>query len=244
MTQVFSEHHEEDPPTFMLYTNPGDRVSGLRTIEWCRLCGWWKATDFYDREIRVTLPFAIRRVVEGAAGSLRELDLSDLNLPLDEVRKYLVAKYKSRFEMNPRLFEHTVGSVFRSLGYEALVTAYSGDEGIDVVLEKDSRQIGVQVKCTKRSINVEQIRSLVGALVLKGMTEGIFITTSSFQRGGKRTTALGKVRGYRIKLVDAPRFYDALKLAQAASVPENMREGAGEYFRKMKILSDEPPLYW
>lgn len=234
MTTMFSEHHDNDPAgdAKLNESRLSDRVSGRRTIEQCTLCGWWKAIDQYDRQIRVTLPHATRRVVMGAAGSLKELDLEDLTLPVDEVRRYLVARYESRFKIHPRLLDETVGSVFRSLGYDAVVTAYSGDGGIDVVLEKDGRQLGVQVKCTKRSISVEQIRSFVGALVLKGATEGIYVTTSRFQSGGEGTADLAKIRGYRVKLMDAPKLYDALKLAQRTSPPNFAHEQAAGYFQR------------
>jgi restriction system protein len=54
------------------------------------------------------------------------------------------------------MFEETVASVFRSLGYDATVTAYSGDGGIDVILHKGEERIGVQVKRYRNSISVEQ----------------------------------------------------------------------------------------
>jgi restriction endonuclease Mrr len=38
-------------------------------------------------------------------------------------------------QMNPKLFEDTVASVFQEHGYQARVTGQSGDGGIDVVLD-------------------------------------------------------------------------------------------------------------
>jgi restriction system protein len=113
------------------------------------------------------------------------------------------------------VFEETVASVFRDLGYGARVTAYSGDDGIDVILDGQSdTMIGVQVKRYRNSIQVEQIRSLAGALVLGGLTRGIFVTTSTFQGGADDTAQRLNTRGYQIELMDATRFFDALKIAQ------------------------------
>lgn len=150
----------------------------------------------------------------GAAASLKELDLTDISTPIDEVRDYLTARFESRKTMSPRLFEETVGSVFRDLGWEAQVTAYSGDGGIDVFLEKDEETVGVQVKRVRRGIEVGQIISLAGALLLKGLTKGIFVTTSSFQRGVPETVRILERKGYKIELVDAQKLFDALSLAQ------------------------------
>jgi restriction system protein len=150
----------------------------------------------------------------GAAASLRELDISDISSPIEDIRSYLAAKYERRFTVHPRLFEETVASVFGNLGYKAEVTAYSSDGGIDVILKRAGETIGIQVKRYKDRIKVEQIRSLAGALLLNGLTCGIFLTTSAFRRGANVTTAKYAARGYKLHLLDAPRFYDALKIAQ------------------------------
>ncbi len=126
----------------------------------------------------------------------------------------MTAKYERRFDVHPRVFEETVASVFRDLGYTAEVTAYSGDDGIDIILARGAETVGVQVKRYKNAIEVEQIRSLAGALVLGDMTSGIYVTTSRFRSGAGKAVENFAQRGYRIELIDAGRFYDALKLVQ------------------------------
>jgi hypothetical protein len=182
-------------------------------VDVCPVCGWWTV----QKEWTTAGASVASTRTEGAAGMLRELDLSDIDVPLQEVRSYLAARYERRFDLHPRLFEETVASVFRDLGYGARVTAYSGDDGIDVILDGPRGDtIGVQVKRYKNTIQVEQIRALTGALVLGGMTKGIFVTTSAFQSGANATVRRLDTKGYRIKLVDASHFYDALKIAQRA----------------------------
>jgi predicted helicase len=145
---------------------------------------------------------------------LLELDSVDLAVPVAEIRNYLTEKYESRFQVHPRLFEEVVASVFKDMGYEASITSYSSDGGIDVILQRGFCKIGVQVKRHKNSIKVEQIRSLAGALVLGNLTRGIFVTTSCFQSGVKETLRKYQVRGYKIDLVDAPRFFSALNITR------------------------------
>jgi hypothetical protein len=186
--------------------------SRLRSVFVCPVCGWWKATGYADGD-----DFFYRGqsgYIEGAAASLRDMDLTDISSPITEVRSYLAAKYEKRFTLHPRLFEETVASVFGDIGYSAEATAYSGDDGIDVILKRGEETVGVQVKRYKNTIEVEQIRSLAGALILNGFTRGIFVTTSGFQSGGEPTTEKYKTRGYEIELLDATRFYDMLKIAQ------------------------------
>jgi restriction system protein len=180
----------------------------------CPACGWWRVEEgIFDEGDVPYAPF-VSFALRGAAASLRELDLTDVRTPMEEVRAYLLAKYEARFQVHPRLMEETVASVFGSLGYSVRVTGRSGDDGIDVVLERTGEQIGVQVKRYRKSIEVEQIRSLAGALLLAGLTKGIFVTTSTFQRGALSTADRFVQRGYRIELLDGDGFYSALRLTQ------------------------------
>ncbi|HEX8664311.1 MAG TPA: restriction endonuclease [Beijerinckiaceae bacterium] len=189
----------------------GEDIDDL-ALEVCQTCGWWKAV----RETQRWGPYSdylkmAKCVYEKfcGVGALRNLDLTDVSLPVNEVRSFLLSRYESRYSIDPFLFEKTVGAVFKDLGYETLVTARSGDGGIDVILNKGNENIGVQVKRYKNSIKVEQILSLIGALVDAGIPKGVFVTTSNFQRG-----VYSYAERHRIELLDAGRFYDALKLAQ------------------------------
>lgn len=192
------------------------RKSSDYRIEVCDICGWWKAqNDFGEREERVNPHVASYRCSYGGIGRLRNLDLTDISIPIQEVRDFLTVQFDRRNDLHPRRFEETVASVFRDIGYHTKITAYSGDEGIDIILDGPKRDsIGVQVKRSKNSIEVEQIRAFTGALVLGGYTRGIFVTTSRFQSGASQTAQRASSRGIPIELMDAPRLYDALRLAQ------------------------------
>ena len=187
--------------------SPADLVNGIFI---CPVCGWWVRL-YQDLEYR---PLAYELKVFGAAASLRELDLTDIRTPVAEVTDYLSARYEARFDVHPRLWEETVASVLGSLGYKPRVTGHAPDDGIDIILDGTSDTIGVQVKRYKNAIEVEQIRSLAGALLLGGMTKGMFITTSKFQSGCSKTVEKYQQRGYTIELYDAARFYEALRIAQ------------------------------
>lgn len=86
-----------------------------------------------------------------------------------------------------------------------------------MILESAGVEIGVQVKRYRNRIKVEQIRALAGALVLRGLTKGVFVTTSDFQRGVDTTTRRYAARGIGIELLNSERFYDALRLGQLTS---------------------------
>ncbi|WP_261529015.1 restriction endonuclease [Burkholderia multivorans] len=197
----------------------------------CLNCGWWmvsveeqdlEPTIYWEAHPEDILDDGVHRYSEitGVAGSLRELDLTNIEQPLQDVRDFLTLQYKKRFELHPRLFEETVASVFRDRGFHARVTSYSGDGGIDIILERPGETVGVQVKRYKDAISAEQIRSLAGALFIGGFTKGVFVTTSRFQPGCAEVSALASVRGMAIELLDAPRFFDELKIAQRSRFAE------------------------
>lgn len=120
----------------------------------CPLCGWWKLTEEY-----LAIKDNLWQVFLELAGAIKNFELTDLGVPIDEVRSFLTRKYEHRFQLHPRLLEEVVASVFSDLGYQSICTAYSNDGGIDVVLSGKDEPVAVQVKRYKNKITVEQIRS-------------------------------------------------------------------------------------
>src|SRR5438552_12131267 len=138
----------------------------LDSVRGCTRCGWHMA---WRCEVAVLGPKQIENTrYYAAVASLREFDVSDVNAPLDELGSYLLAKSQARLDVHPRRMEELVASIFSNDGWDVSVTAYSKDGGIDVFLERGTERIGVQVKRYKHVIGVEQVRSLVGALVEHG----------------------------------------------------------------------------
>lgn len=177
----------------------------------CPVCGWWKASGSKGR--KTFREYIIDHYMD--FGILLPFDVSDKSAPINEAFAFLSARYESRHQFHPRLFEETVASVFRGLGYQPQVTAYQKDGGIDIVLVgKDEKQIGVQVKRHKKKITVSQIRELVGVIVLKGYAKGIIVTTSSYTGPAVEEAATSTAIGVPIELLDAKGFLDALNIAR------------------------------
>jgi len=212
----------------------------VRNVVVCPCCGWWYVRQ--DTQQHIIQEWS--HTIEGAHGALKNLDLTNLSIPINEIRLYLCAKYEERFNLHPRLLEETVASVFRDLGYRVRVTGRSGDDGIDVVLDGDKGDtVGVQVKRYRSLIHVEQIRSFAGALVLAGYTKGIYVTTSGYQRGAGSTTARFAKRGLAIELLDAPRFYQALQISQRSAYNSIYDNTAPYNHCELKVVSHEHGLF-
>lgn len=189
----------------------------LVQVSLCDCCGWWTVYRVHQGDMP-----GVGEVesYSGTIGCLKELDLNDITLPLEEVRQYLLAKKESIYAVHPKMFEDIVCSVFKDHGYVARTTAYVGDDGIDVILDESSgKTVGVQVKRYKKELRIEaeQIRSLAGALMLGKHTKGIFVTTSSFRSGAQKTAERYHSIGLPMELIDVEKFLDALGVAQRKS---------------------------
>jgi hypothetical protein len=125
------------------------------------------------------------------------------------------------------------------VGYDVVVTGYSDDGGIDIILTTSGQEIGVQVKRYRSTIKVDKIRELAGALVLRGMTKGIFVTTSDFQRGGTGVVKQLASRGFAVQLLNADAFYEALRLSQR-SIYANVEDFLAQHDLRKLHYVDRP----
>ncbi|GAA5522033.1 restriction endonuclease [Aliifodinibius salicampi] len=178
----------------------------------CEFCGWWIA----DYRGFLAAKDMIWEVIAGVSAVLKEFDISDISTPIQDIRSFLSGRYKTRNILHPIKYEEVVASVFSDLGYDVKLTSYNHDDGIDILLENDSDCIGVQVKRTKNKIQIDTIRSFVGALILGGFTKGIFVTTSDFTKVSRATADIANKSIIPIELWDASSFLEVLKVAQVS----------------------------
>ena len=112
--------------------------------------------------------------------------------------------------MDPIEFEELVAELFRAMGFQAMTTARSGDEGVDIVaVDPDPIRGGrtlVQVKRYRSLIAPAVVRELYGTVVAKGAERGILVTTSGFGPGS-RDFAENKP----LKLVSGPELVHLLR---------------------------------
>jgi HJR/Mrr/RecB family endonuclease len=105
----------------------------------------------------------------------------------------LLARTSLYKDYSPIEFEHVTAEIFRQLGFEARVTPASGDEGLDVILSRNGRKIGVQCKQYKNPVGPGAIREFSGSLMAADLTKGYFVTTSDFTEAAKQAAKKSKV---------------------------------------------------
>lgn len=209
-------------------------------LDVCPVCGWWVISIREDHNRGSEGEILLYR----SWGALCKLDITDISIPINELRTHLLAKFENRFKVHPRKYEELVASVFSDFGFRVRVTSYTGDDGIDIYILDGSGDdvVGIQVKRYKGKIEAEQIRSFAGALMLKGVTEGVFVTSGEYRSGAIETAAKYSNKGTSILLQDAKAFYDTMRIVQRA--PFESKEDPSAPFYSLCKNPDDIPYLW
>lgn len=118
-----------------------------------------------------------------------------------QVKNELLEKLRT---IDPYYFEKVALKLFESMGYgEFILTAKSGDGGIDGIINQDKlglEKIYIQTKryAENNKIREPLIRDFIGAMS-RGTKKGIFVTTSSFDESAK---IKAKDADHIIRLID------------------------------------------
>lgn len=111
-------------------------------------------------------------------------------------RESILNKIDDLLNLSPRDFELYICSLFNYLGYDAKVTPYSNDQGLDVLMSKDGIKYGVQCKRYKanNTVGSPEIQTFLGAMAHAKVDKGIFITTSMFTFEAEKMAAKHPIR--------------------------------------------------
>lgn len=88
--------------------------------------------------------------------------------------------WKDIQRMNGLDFEDVVANLFNSKGYNARVTSGSGDQGADVVAEKDFEKVVIQAKRYKDKVSNSAVQEVVASMKYYNADRGLVITNSEF----------------------------------------------------------------
>ena len=77
-------------------------------------------------------------------------------------------------------FERFIESFFSRLGYETYVTKGSGDQGIDVIIQKNGIKIGIQTKCYSGSVGNKAVQEAIAGRGFYQLDKVMVITNSLF----------------------------------------------------------------
>lgn len=82
--------------------------------------------------------------------------------------------------MNGHAFEDFIAMLFSKMGFSSNVTKGSGDQGIDVLAEKDGRKIGIQTKRYSSKVTNTAVQEVVAGLKFYDCDQGLVIINNYF----------------------------------------------------------------
>jgi Predicted endonuclease distantly related to archaeal Holliday junction resolvase and Mrr-like restriction enzymes len=82
--------------------------------------------------------------------------------------------------MDGHEFEYFISTLFTKMGYSTKVTKGSGDQGIDVIAEKNLIKIGIQAKCYSNSITNKAVQEVVAGVKHYNLNKAIVVTNNYF----------------------------------------------------------------
>jgi hypothetical protein len=87
---------------------------------------------------------------------------------------------------DPYEYEHAVAEIIKGLGWNAKVTKGSGDQGIDVIAEKDGYKVVIQCKLYSKPVGNKAVQEVQAGKGYDSADLGIVVTNSSYTKSAKR----------------------------------------------------------
>jgi len=84
--------------------------------------------------------------------------------------------------MNGSEFENFIAILFTKMGYSTKATKASGDQGIDIIAEKNGKRLGIQAKCYSNTVPNSAIQEVTAGIAFYNCDKGIVITNNFFSK--------------------------------------------------------------
>jgi restriction system protein len=102
-------------------------------------------------------------------------------------------------------FEHYLKELFKSQGYEVVVTQASGDFGADLILKTKEQKIAVQAKRYSQNVGIKAVQEVSSAMKYYNTQECWVVTNSFFTQAAKKLASTNGVR-----LIDRNELVDSI----------------------------------
>jgi len=140
----------------------------------CEVCGWWMAVEDADQ--------GNNGYANAVCGILESFDLSSASVPLTVLNEELPRQLHRIHDIHPRRMQELVGAVLSDVyACEVHQVGFSRDGGIDLLLLKSDKTVAVQVKRRESALRAEAVsgvREFLGAALLKGHRDVMYVTTA------------------------------------------------------------------
>ncbi|OUQ13852.1 hypothetical protein B5E87_04550 [Massilimicrobiota sp. An142] len=120
--------------------------------------------------------------------------------------------------MSGREFEKYLFQLFEQMGYICTLTSESNDQGLDLIVEKYGKKIGIQAKCYKNKVGNTAVQEVLSGVQYYNCDEGMVITNSLFTSSADDlATKTGIVLWNRANLMEIMSQYPINKTKKATN---------------------------
>lgn len=173
----------------------------------CLRCGWWSYEADQSEDLSGGSYYYSSRAI------LQEFSVDSEDVPYQALADYVGKHHDALLHVNPAKFEELVASVYRDVLCSSIEFCSYGrpDRGIDVVCARTGSGdlFGIQVKRYRGPIKLGKIHQFLGALHLAGLSSGVFVTASRFQKGCYEVVEDSReLLGVEIDLLDGRKFLE------------------------------------
>lgn len=95
--------------------------------------------------------------------------------------------------MSPEEFEHYCACVLREWKWDARVTQFSGDQGVDIVADKRGMRIVVQCKKYAKPVGNRAVQEIVAGIAHQNAQRGVVVTTNGYTPSALKLAASNQV---------------------------------------------------
>ena len=220
---LWGDPREEAPPG-----RPSATVDiPQRILLRCSACGWWLVLwDTHEKDY----PSGMHHYEIGHYwGLLRQFDVTSFDLPLSELRSYLLSHQDKIYALGYRQFGRLMNDCFKNT-MQCTVDYLDGphDSGIDALLYLVDCTDGpylVQYKAREAARpdeSVSVVRDALGAMVANGKRHAILVTTRerwSYQAVATADREALRRAGFYVELYDCGRVIDLISKATTSESP-------------------------
>jgi hypothetical protein len=165
----------------------------------CTRCGWW--LDVVSHHFGASMTRTV-------AAALRDFDLTNSDLTIPEICSHLDRTYSDVYSLPPRKFEEVVAHIYRSIGWEVILTKQSRDGGIDLYcISNKSGEVCI-VECKRyaksRKVGIAAVDRLLGVAFRSGARHAHLVTSSSFTKPASQASdSIVRREEIEMDLIDA-----------------------------------------
>jgi len=117
----------------------------------------------------------------------------NIDLRVNEMLKNKSMFGKFSKDMTPTEFEIFCAEELKQVGWDARVTKQSGDQGVDVIAEKDGVRVVVQCKLYSKAVGNKAVQEVVAARAHEQARYGVVVSNNSYTPAAVQLAATNKV---------------------------------------------------